>query len=67
MKGTVVMRFVGNRQEPEEFPVDPLKNGLLVFVETLNKKFLDEYEEWQKQQIVFACSTGPLKISDVGR
>jgi hypothetical protein len=51
MKGTVVMRFVGNRQEPEE---EPIASNPILFVEDLGR-FNEEMEklyDWARKKMV---------------
>jgi hypothetical protein len=47
MKGTVVMRFVGNRQEPEECPI---KTSDILWEISKQQKAFDEWFEGFKQR-----------------
>lgn len=50
MKGTVVMRFVGNRQEPEE---DPRPSSSVQFLPSLQKLGEEIEEFWALYRRIF--------------
>lgn len=60
MKGKVIMRYVGSRQEPEEKPID---TTTLLFVEEPAQRRMEKFiREWdQKIQKAFEMTLGRLR------
>jgi hypothetical protein len=52
MKGTVVMRFVGNRQEPEE---EPVKTNDILFMPPLFDEWWEDFMQREVDRMKIAC------------
>jgi hypothetical protein len=63
MKGTVVMRFIGNRQEPEE---EPIASNPILFLENLSEfnKEMEAFYEWARKKMIesLICTGSSLPV-----